>query len=257
MAFTTPGTAVAGEVLTAAFWNTNVRDNIAQLATGYTLSETVYFTASGTFTKATYPWLRAIRVRCQGGGGGGAGAGVTFAEVAAGRGGGGGVYAESFITDIAGLASSVTVTVGAAGAGGATGTNAGTAGGTSSFGALVSAPGGNAGSTSDFGSVSIWNAGVNSPTTGGTGDLLIPGGGNEIAFNLSLNVLIGSRGGDSFWGRGGTRGLTFASGSGANGNAGAGLGGGGAGGLNAQGNNSTTRAGGAGTIGRILLELYA
>jgi hypothetical protein len=31
MAFTTPGTAVAGEVLTAAFWNTNVRDNIANL----------------------------------------------------------------------------------------------------------------------------------------------------------------------------------------------------------------------------------
>jgi hypothetical protein len=28
MAFTTPGTAVAGEVLTAAFWNTNVRDNL-------------------------------------------------------------------------------------------------------------------------------------------------------------------------------------------------------------------------------------
>jgi hypothetical protein len=28
MAFTTPGTAVAGEVLTAAFWNEQVRDNI-------------------------------------------------------------------------------------------------------------------------------------------------------------------------------------------------------------------------------------
>lgn len=27
MAWTTPGTAVAGDVLTAAFWNTNVRDN--------------------------------------------------------------------------------------------------------------------------------------------------------------------------------------------------------------------------------------
>ena len=27
MAWTTPGTATAGEVLTAAFWNTNVRDN--------------------------------------------------------------------------------------------------------------------------------------------------------------------------------------------------------------------------------------
>jgi hypothetical protein len=28
MAFTTPGTAVAGDVLTAAFWNSNVRDNL-------------------------------------------------------------------------------------------------------------------------------------------------------------------------------------------------------------------------------------
>jgi hypothetical protein len=31
MAFTTPGTAVAGSVLTSAFWNTNVRDNTAAL----------------------------------------------------------------------------------------------------------------------------------------------------------------------------------------------------------------------------------
>ena len=31
MAWTTPGTATAGEVLTAAFWNSNVRDNTADL----------------------------------------------------------------------------------------------------------------------------------------------------------------------------------------------------------------------------------
>ena len=31
MAWTTPGTATAGEVLTAAFWNSNVRDNTQQL----------------------------------------------------------------------------------------------------------------------------------------------------------------------------------------------------------------------------------
>jgi len=31
MAFTTPGTAVAGSVLTSAFWNTNVRDNTNDL----------------------------------------------------------------------------------------------------------------------------------------------------------------------------------------------------------------------------------
>jgi hypothetical protein len=41
--------------------------------TGYVYVDTVYFTSSGTFTKASYPWLRAIRVRCQGGGGGGGG----------------------------------------------------------------------------------------------------------------------------------------------------------------------------------------
>ena len=33
MAFTTPGTAVAGDVLTASFWNSNVRDNINDLRT--------------------------------------------------------------------------------------------------------------------------------------------------------------------------------------------------------------------------------
>ena len=32
MAWTTPGTAVAGDVLTAAFWNTQVRDNLIELA---------------------------------------------------------------------------------------------------------------------------------------------------------------------------------------------------------------------------------
>ena len=49
MAFTTPGTAVAGDVLTAAFWNTNVRDNMVELApffTGWT-SWTPALTGSG------------------------------------------------------------------------------------------------------------------------------------------------------------------------------------------------------------------
>jgi hypothetical protein len=32
MAWTTPGTATAGEVLTASFWNTQVRDNMVELA---------------------------------------------------------------------------------------------------------------------------------------------------------------------------------------------------------------------------------
>jgi hypothetical protein len=74
--------------------------------------ETVYFTSNGTFTKADYPWLRAIRVKCQGGGGGGGRAVATSSStVSAGDGGGGGGYAESFITNIASLDASVTVTL--------------------------------------------------------------------------------------------------------------------------------------------------
>ena len=44
MAWTTPGTATAGEVLTAAFWNANVRDNSNEFAS--------LFTAWTSFTPA-------------------------------------------------------------------------------------------------------------------------------------------------------------------------------------------------------------
>jgi hypothetical protein len=55
MAFTTPGTAVAGEVLTAAFWNTNVRDNTEYLkaeadAVGLVLVNETSWTNQATVT---------------------------------------------------------------------------------------------------------------------------------------------------------------------------------------------------------------
>jgi hypothetical protein len=56
MAFTTPGTAVAGDVLTAAFWNTNVRDNsnavgnILVAASSFTTSSAV--NVNSVFTSA-------------------------------------------------------------------------------------------------------------------------------------------------------------------------------------------------------------
>ena len=51
MAFTTPGTAVAGEVLTAAFWNEQVRDNLANLrALANVQSTTITTTKSVTGT---------------------------------------------------------------------------------------------------------------------------------------------------------------------------------------------------------------
>jgi hypothetical protein len=112
---------------------------------GYRFVQTLYYTSSGTFIKANYPWLRAIRVKLVGGGGGGCGGLPTDAtQTSTGNGGSGAAYAESFITNIAGLASSVTVTRGAGGAGGVGGTTGGIGGtgGTSSFGTLVIADGG-------------------------------------------------------------------------------------------------------------------
>jgi hypothetical protein len=49
MAWTTPGTATAGEVLTAAFWNANVRDNTTALPRGIiAYTESSSNTLSGT-----------------------------------------------------------------------------------------------------------------------------------------------------------------------------------------------------------------
>lgn len=50
MAWTTPGTAVAGDVLTASFWNSNVRDNLnvfAQLGEGSTTNYSSSITFGG------------------------------------------------------------------------------------------------------------------------------------------------------------------------------------------------------------------
>ena len=57
MAWTTPGTATAGEVLTAAFWNQNVRDNLNAVYTdikriGYVQRTTNYTASSSSFAGA-------------------------------------------------------------------------------------------------------------------------------------------------------------------------------------------------------------
>jgi hypothetical protein len=220
-----------GEILTASDVNEHLLNG------GYQFRETVYFTSSGTFVKADYPWLRAIRVKCQGGGGGGAG-GLGDVNVAPGGGGGGG-YAESFITNISGLASSVTVTRGAGGSGGPGGgasVNAGSTGGTSSFGALVSATGG--------------AGGGNSSGSGGegTGDLAVTGSSGSVNSFTSSPFMSGD-GGGSFFG-GSVRGKVDAG----DGLSGRQYGGGGSG---SSIRTPTGRAGGAGANGIVIVELYA
>jgi hypothetical protein len=220
----------------------------------YNLAQTVYFSSSGTFTKSTYPWLRAIKVKVQGAGGGGGGCTLTGAGVAAvGQSGAGGTYAESFITNITGLDASVTVTVGAGGAGGAAGANAGSTGGASSFGALVSANGGPSGAGGNAGGANLYLTDPVSGVTTGTGDLVIPGGGVFSTFNLQITAAVGSVPGSSFLSP--ARGANVSA-SGAAGFTGTGVGTGGTGGVNAQ-NQATAKAGGAGANGIVIVELYA
>ena len=218
----------------------------------YNLVSTLYFTSSGTFTKATYPWLRAIKVKCQAGGGGGGGSAATSAsQVAMAAAAGGGAYAESFITNISGLDASVTVTRGAGGAGGGAGVNSGSTGGTSSFGALVSATGGSGGGGGAAGATnSVFPIPVNGGTTG-TGDLVIPGGASFATGQIRADFVLGLPSGGSFLGAS----KVFSDSLSAAGLTGNSFGGGGTGAQNAQ--NQSARAGGAGGNGIVIVELYA
>ena len=225
-------------------------------AKGYLYQQTVYFTSSGTFTKATYPWLRAIRVKVQGAGGGGGGVATTGAgQSAVASGGTGGVYAESFITDISSLSASVTVTVGAGGAGGAAGNNNGVTGGASSFGTAVvgNAGSGGGGAPADSNPNIV---GATITTNGGTGDLIIPGKSSgqllkAVGANFDPFRHTSGAGGDSVYGTGGV-GITGNAG----GDSGVGKGSGGSGGANGQ-SQGTARSGGAGAPGIVIVELYA
>jgi hypothetical protein len=171
-------------------------------------------------------------------------------QVAASGSGGGGAYAESFITDIAGLASSITVTRGAGGSGGAAGSTIGSTGGTSSFGTIVSASGGLGGASGVAATPPTFNFGAIGGTSG-TGDLVIPGRGSEVVSYLTTGGISTANGGSSVLGTGA---FVRTAGSGA----GAGLlyGGGATGASNNPG-SGVTFAGAAGGNGIVIVELYA
>jgi hypothetical protein len=219
-------------------------------AGGYQYLTTVAYDSSGTFTKASYPGLRAVKFRCQGGGGAGGGAAAAGSGSATGGGGGqGGNYAEKFVLASA-LASSVTITRGAGGTG-VTGA-AGGDGGTSSAGTHCVAGGGTGGSINSSTTL-ITFAISGTPNTTGTGDLVIPGsaGGFATLYGAGDAACSGA-GGNSNWGAG-SRPVNPAAG--ADGTAGALYGGGGSGAANTNSQGST-RIGGAGAAGRVLVDLY-
>lgn len=151
------------------------------------LINTQVFTASGTYTPTT--GTKKIRVTLTGGGGGASGCqGTNTSQTVSGAGGGAGGTAISTITS---LSSSYTVTIGAGGSG-SSGSASGTAGGNSTFGALIAGGGGagtaagGAGGAASGGSINI---------VGGMGS-----DGQAVSFVFAGN------GGASYWGGGGRAG---------------------------------------------------
>ena len=227
-------------------WNGTAWIVVNSGTTTYEFVQTIYYTTVGTatFSKASYPWLRAIKVKCQGGGGGGAGAGDNNSCGGSGAGGG---YGERFVV-ASSLAASETVTIGAAGTGGAAGNNNGVAGGTSSFGSLLVCTGGNGG---------ISPAGAGTGPSGGTctstNDFSRNGEvGYPRLFSGGYTIYATMPGGNSFMGNGG-RVLPYSAGTGLNGGAASGYGGGGGGAWRVN----TSANGGNGTAGVIIVELFA
>jgi hypothetical protein len=136
------------------------------------------FTANGTYAVPT--WARRLLVCCVGGGGGGAAgsSGTNAADRWGGGGGGAGGRAQEWF-DVSDVASSLSVTVGAAGTGGAgvTGTTTGSAGvigGTSSISSsgsgVLEAQGGQGGLNAGTSAAGGW---------GGRGDFLLSNGGGS------------------------------------------------------------------------------
>ena len=167
---------------------------------GFVYAGTRYYTSSGQFEKADPLGtgdigLRAIKVTVTGGGG----SGGRVAGSRTGAGGGSGATAVKFSSDIAGLASSVDVTVGAGGTAITNNFTDGVDGGNSIFDVSPQVVGTGGPGTVGVGVVSVGGVAA----TGG--DLNISGGsggaGNGVTFTNAPQSA--GDGGASFWGGGG------------------------------------------------------
>jgi len=234
--------------LAASITDAVIDDLRTQANPGYALTT---FAASGSFTKADYPWAKTIRVRLVGGGGGSGGcASTSSAQRAESAGGGGAGYAEKRIL-VSALASSETVTIGAGGTAAAAGNNTGGAGGTTSFGAHCSATGGNGGGGGPASS-NVGNAGRGYRGIGSGGDINLPGGHGGNGSLLSAVARMGNWGGSSGGGLGSQTNATAANT--ATAVAGEPYGGGASGARNST--SAAVRAGGTGSVGIVLVEIF-
>jgi len=206
------------------------------------------FKASGTYTPTA--GTTRIIVEVLGGGGGGGGCAATGAgQVSVGGGGGAGSFGRATFTS--GITTTaVTVAQGvAAGAPGADGAP----GNTSSFGALVVAPGGRAGGAGPAVAPPTMTWGSNSSDLPTGANLLAANGeGGYLGMGLSVSSVAGGRGATSIFSAGSTGSMNGAPGSGSaagtNGAAGGGA-------CNLP--SSAARSGGAGNGGFVIVYEYA
>jgi Repeat of unknown function (DUF5907) len=206
------------------------------------------FAASGTYTPT--PGMKYCQIECVGGGGGGGGSPDSTGSAVGGGGGGSGGYSRR-TANAATVGVSQVVTVGAAGtAGTSAGANGGN-GGVTSVGALCVANGGGGASGHTSGN---YRGGAGANTTGAVGDLVTagaPGGGGST--NVNNMASLPGNGGSSFFGGGGLA-PGWAAGISTVGSAGTNYGSGGSGAFGD--NNATTRAGGAGAAGVVVITEY-
>jgi hypothetical protein len=252
-----PGVPFAGDIRyntnfhALEFWDNNA--SVWVQASGGSgvggLIDIQYFTASGTWTLPSGA-SRAL-VIVIGGGGGGGGATGSGTGLSAGGGGGAGEYAQAYIA--AGLGATETVTIGVGGAGGAVGSppNNGVQGGSTSFGAHVSAIGGFGGPRGFTGAAAPnMNAGGAGGSGGAGGDIRIPGNPGLIAIRLNATIGTSGNGGPGALGGGSTVGSVNST---SNGNSGFF----GSGGSGALALTAVQRAGGNGGNGLAIIWSFA
>jgi len=211
---------------------------LADITSAGSLKNIQVFTGNGTYTATS--GTNKLIVYCTGAGGGAGGAGSGIAGTG---GGGGGGTAILYTTNV----SSQTVTIGTGGTGGSGGGTNGNPGGTSSFGALCTATGGSGSTaTSTASQVTVGaNGGV-----GSSGTINFVGGCGGIgALNSTVTTQYsGGFGGSSFFGGNAS---AVINGQGANGSNY------GVGGAGSSGMPSTSRAGGTGANGVIVVYEFA
>jgi len=232
--------------------NANITDKRTYLNGVSKLPDVQKFTAGGTWTMPT--GARWVHIKCVGdGGGGGSTAATGASEAAESSGGGGGGYAEAWF-DASALTSTVAVTIGTGGAGGAaTGSNSGSAGTGSSFGAFLTSNGGGGGAggtNTTTNAIAGSGTGGTASVTGGISSIAITGddGGNGRVISAGpVYANYGGAGPLSSLRRAGASGTTAGSG-------GRIYGGGGTGAR--AGASQSSQAGGAGAAGLVLVDTY-